>query len=174
MVIKKVLRKRKNNQLQRLKRILKTKKKIKIYLAGPIAGLEEQQDYRQSIAESLKRVSEKFEILDPWEREKLEMPDLTYSEIEDPEERKQFAEEIVIRDLKDIQSADVLIAYVFRISSGTSMEIFWMNRVLRKPVITIYTAKEKLPLWIYIHSTLVFTSRRKFIIWLRKVLEDKI
>jgi nucleoside 2-deoxyribosyltransferase len=153
------------------------KSEIHMYIAGPISFVEELQDYRKTIKEGLEKISPKFKIHDPWEREKVTMGDIKSSiDMAAIEERKSIAEEVITADLKDISSCDMVIAYLFRIGMGTSMEIFFMSRILNKPVIVVYTPTEEthngLPLWLYGHANMVFQSKKGMYSFLRKGLEE--
>lgn len=153
------------------------KPEIHIYLAGPISFAEDLQDYRKSLAEGLLRISPKFKIHDPWEREQCNIQEVKSStELAGAEEKKATAEEVITRDLEDINKCDMTIAYMFRIGAGTSMEIFWSSRILGKPVIIVYTPTEEgvegIPLWLYGHANLTFQSKRGLYSWLRKAFEE--
>jgi len=158
---------------QEVKEVLK-KEQVHIYLSGPISFAEDLQDYRRQLKEGLLKISQKFVIHDPWEREQVESKDCDG----DPEleELRHKAEKVIIRDLEDICNCDLVLAYMFRIGAGTSMEIFWANRILRKPVILIYQPAEEVrgpvPLWLVGHSNLILYSKRSLYSWLRKTLEE--
>jgi nucleoside 2-deoxyribosyltransferase len=150
------------------------KQEIHVYLAGPISFAEDLQDYRRQLREGLLKISPKFKIHDPWEREQALGPinsnHLSY------EEKKVVAEEVITADLKDIASCDMLLAYMFRIGVGSSMEIFFASRILGKPVIVVYTPEDEteanVPLWLIGHANLIFRSKKGLYSWLRKALED--
>ena len=152
------------------------KDEIHIYLAGPISFAEDLQDYRRQLREGLMKISPKFRIHDPWEREQVIHPTKIDLEPEGIEERKQIAEEIITTDLKDIASCDMVLAYLFRIGMGSSMEIFFASRILKKPVIVIYQPTEEgsghVPLWLLGHANLIFQSKRGLYAWLRKAFEE--
>lgn len=152
-------------------------KEVHIYIAGPISFVEELQDYRKSIKEGLLKISERFIIHDPWEREQSDFKGINFPDIENAEEKKQLSEEIITKDLDDILKCDIVIAYLFRPGNGTAMEMFFQSRVLRKPVVLIYTVQGesdscKVPLWLYGHANLIFSSKRGMYSWLRKTLEE--
>lgn len=153
------------------------KNEIHVYLAGPISFAEDLQEYRKSLTEGLQKISTKFKIHDPWEREQVSAHAVkSPMEVAALEEKKATAEDIVTKDLEDIESCDMLIAYMFRIGVGTSMEIFWASRVLDKPVIVVYSPSEEgiegVPLWLYGHANLIFQSKRGLYSWFRKALEE--
>jgi hypothetical protein len=70
----------------------------------------------------------------------------------------------------------MLLAYMFRIGVGSSMEIFFASRILGKPVIVVYTPEDEteanVPLWLIGHANLIFRSKKGLYSWLRKALED--
>jgi nucleoside 2-deoxyribosyltransferase len=148
--------------------------KVKVYVAGPIAFAEDMQEYRKVLKDTLEKLSPKFEIHDPWEREHGKPCQVKSAAARASEEDKIVAEEIITEDLKDIAICDIVIAYMFRIGSGTSMEIFWASRVLGKPVILIYQTEEgnSVPLWLYGHANLIFQSKQGMVRFLRRELED--
>ena len=173
--IKKILRRKARRDSGKIKKVF-SKRKIHVYVCGPISFVEEQQDYRKSITNGLKKISNKFIIHDPWEREQVKFRGALFKDLEEEEERKQVAESIIRTDLKDIASCDILIAYLFRIGVGSAMEIFWAFRVLNKPVIVIYTNKEdggQIPLWLYGNSDLIFRRKASLFRYLKKVLKEE-
>lgn len=153
------------------------KNEVHIYLAGPISFAEDLQDYRRQLTEGLAKISPKFKIHDPWEREQATVHE-TKSSLDalGLEERKAVAEEIITRDLEDILNCDMVLAYYFRIGVGTSMEIFWANRILGKPVLVIYQPTDEgsgpVPLWLLGHANVIFQSKRGLYSFLRKILEE--
>jgi len=168
-----ILRRRKHRNQEQLEKVLK-KDKVHVYIAGPISFAEEKQAYREAIAEGLKKISDKFVIHDPWEREKLKFGDPSFNSLSG-EEKRAMAETIVTDDLRDIYHCDLLIAYMFRLGAGTSMEIFWANRILRKPVIIIYTRSEdkgRIPLWLYAHSNMIFRTKKAMFEFIKNLLEE--
>jgi nucleoside 2-deoxyribosyltransferase len=150
------------------------KPEIHVYLAGPISFCEDLQDYRRQLREGLLKISPKFKIHDPWEREQALGP--INSNHLSHEEKKALAEEVIKADLSDIASCDMLLAYIFRIGVGSSMEIFFASRILGKPVIVVYTPEDEtesnVPLWLLGHANLIFRSKKGLYSWLRKALED--
>lgn len=98
------------------------KTEVHIYLAGPISFAEDLQDYRRSLTEGLLRLSPKFKIHDPWEREQCNIQEIKSStELAGAEEKKATAEDVITRDLEDISKCDMTIAYLFRIGVGTCL-----------------------------------------------------
>jgi len=152
------------------------KKEILIYVAGPISFAEDLQDYRIALKEGLEKISPRFKIHDPWMREKAKSPTIKSEVgIAGIEEQKETAEGVITADLEDIANCDLIIAYMFRIGVGTSMEIFWASRILKKPVLVIYTPTDEgtdaVPLWLYGHANLIFQSKRGLYSFLRRECE---
>jgi len=175
--LRRILRKRRQRDSEQVRKLLRTKDEIHVYLAGPISFVEEQQEYREILKEELTRVSSKFKIHDPWEREQVKFrgKHMTFRDLEKEEEKREIAEEVITDDLKDIAQCDMLLAYIPRLSVGTSMEIFFAYRILRKPVIVIYTNKEdggSIPLWLFGNSNIIFSSKRTFIRFLQRELKE--
>jgi len=159
-----------------VKEILK-KEEVHIYLAGPISFVEELQDYRKQIRDSLAKISPKLKIHDPWEREQEFLHGLTFGRVRDSEEKKNLSENVINEDLKEISSCDLVLAYFFRLGTGTAMEMFFASRILNKPVILVYAMSEEagwdfVPLWLYGHANLIFQSKRGLYTYLRRTLEE--
>jgi len=171
------LMKTRKHRKEELTKIFK-KDIITVYVAGPIYAAEEAQAYRTVIKEGLQKVSPKFKILDPWEREQKQFggKGLEFNNIVNDEEKKDLAENVIRADLQDIYDSDLVIAYLFKSGPwvGTSCEIFWMYRVLKKPVIVVYTRTDKgdVPLWIYGNCNLILGSASSLFNYLKKELED--
>jgi len=170
-----ILKPRRKGSAEVLKVLKRTK--VAVYLGGPIAFAEDLQEYRKALKEGLSNISSKFDVHDPWEREKATMPTVKSSVgLGGIEEQKATAEDVILADLADISSCDLVIAYMFRIGVGTSMELFWASRILRKPVLVIYTpadeGAEAVPLWLYGHANVIFQSKRGLYTFLRRALEE--
>ena len=121
---------------------------MKVYIAGPIQGWENRQEYRQSISEVLTKFSNlanlNIQILDPWKREMVMYSGQTSDN------------SFIQRDLRDIDRADVVIAYEPQKSPGTCMELFYAKRFAKKLVIVITSQeREKLSPWIVYHADMI-------------------
>jgi len=130
----------------------------KVFISGPIQGMEHRQGYREKLRKIL--LSYGYEPIDPWEREKVlyKYPDKDWW-IKIPP--KSFIE----RDLNDIERCDFLVAYLPRLSAGTCMEIFYAKL---KGKITVVISRLKNPSpWITFHTDLMIRSFRD----LKKILE---
>jgi len=118
----------------------------KVFISGPIQGMEEDQSYRDVIREICKRYG--FEPVDPWLRENViyRTEDAHWTWKEEPFD-------FIRRDLEDIESCDILIAYLPRLSAGTCMELFYA-KLMGKQTITICKIKNPSP-WIIAHSDII-------------------
>ena len=117
--------------------------KKRVFISGPIQGMENEQSYREVIGKICVRLG--YETVDPWLREKA-----IYMGNEPCWWTKVPATGFVERDLEDIERCDVLIAYLPRLSAGTCMELFYAKR-RGKRVITISGMVQLSP-WIVVHS----------------------
>ena len=117
--------------------------KKRVFISGPIQGMENEQSYREVIGKICVRLG--YETVDPWLREKA-----IYMGNEPCWWTKVPATGFVERDLEDIEKCDVLIAYLPRLSAGTCMELFYAKR-RGKRVITISGMAQLSP-WIVVHS----------------------
>ena len=121
----------------------------KVFLSGPIQGMEKKQFYRRRLGRMLKSLG--FEVLDPWEREKV-----FYSYRGEAWWEKVPVKGFVRRDLEDIARCDFLVAYMPKVSAGTCMELFYA-RSRGKPTFIVCKLKNPSP-WIIAHSTRVFKT----------------
>lgn len=118
----------------------------KVFISGPIQGMETKQKYRKVIREICVQCG--YEVLDPWEREKI-----IYKGSEFGWWEKVPAADFIKRDLEDIEECDVLIAYIPKLSAGTCMELFYAKQKGKK---TICICKIKNPSpWILTHSDII-------------------
>jgi len=118
----------------------------KVFISGPIQGMETKQSYRKVIRKICVQCG--YEILDPWEREKI-----IYKGSEFGWWKKVPAADFIKRDLEDIERCDVLVAYIPKLSAGTCMELFYAKQKGKK---TICICKIKNPSpWILTHSDII-------------------
>jgi nucleoside 2-deoxyribosyltransferase len=123
--------------------------KKKVFIAGPILGMENEQDYRVEIGKICVQLG--YETIDPWLREKM-----AYKGDEPCWWTGVPAEGFVERDLADIEKCDVLVAYLPRLSAGTCMELFYAKRRGKK--VLVVSGMECLSPWIVVHSDKVLQS----------------
>jgi nucleoside 2-deoxyribosyltransferase len=118
----------------------------KVFISGPIQGMENRQGYREKIKRICIRCG--YQPIDPWQREKVlyrgERPDLW---------RKASSLGFIKRDLEDIEKCDILIAYMPRLSAGTCMELFYA-KMKGKQTICVCRLKNPSP-WIIVHSDIL-------------------
>lgn len=123
--------------------------KRKVFVSGPIQGMETEQHYRDIIDEICVRCG--FEVVDPWKREKV-----LYNGAEHGWWNKVPVADFVRRDLEDIEKCDVLVAYLPKLSAGTCMELFYA-KLKDKKTICISQVENTSP-WITVHSDIVLKS----------------
>jgi nucleoside 2-deoxyribosyltransferase len=132
----------------------------KVFVSGPIQGMETEQNYRDVIRQICMRCG--FEVVDPWEREKI-----IYGGTKQGWWNDVPATDFIRRDLEDIEKCDVLIAYLPRLSAGTCMELFYA-KLKSKKTICICRIENPSP-WIVAHSDVILEDVDK----LENVLRQK-
>lgn len=120
--------------------------KKKVFIAGPILGMENNQDYRQSIAEICTRSG--FDVIDPWKREKI-----LYKGDETCWWKKCVPLDFVQRDLDDADRCDLMIVYLPKLSAGACMELFHAKHKGKK--IIVISEMDCLSPWIVVHSDVI-------------------
>ena len=118
----------------------------KVFVSGPIQGMELRQHYRDRLQELLSRYE--YEPVDPWKREKV-----LYDNPPEQWWKHVPPEEFIKRDLEDIERCDVLIAYLPVLSAGTCMELFYA-KLIGKKTLTVCLIKDPSP-WIAAHSDII-------------------
>jgi nucleoside 2-deoxyribosyltransferase len=121
----------------------------KVFISGPIQGVETQQSYRIAIKQICVRCG--FEAVDPWERERV-----LYGREQSEWWNKVPAASFIQRDLEDIEKCDLLVAYLPKLSAGTCMELFYA-RIKGKQTVCICLIKSPSP-WITFHSDTIIKS----------------
>ncbi|MEM2527705.1 MAG: nucleoside 2-deoxyribosyltransferase [Candidatus Bathyarchaeia archaeon] len=132
----------------------------KVFISGPIQGMEDRQGYRDKISALLVRFG--YEPIDPWRRERI----LYRGPPEDWWNRIPVRD-FIRRDLEDIERCDALVAYLPRLSAGTCMELFYA-KLRGKKTITVCGLKNPSP-WIIEHSDIFVRSIREF----EKILRER-
>jgi nucleoside 2-deoxyribosyltransferase len=120
--------------------------KRKVFVSGPIQGVETEQSYRDTIRKICVRCG--YEVVDPWEREKI-----MYRGTEAGWWNRVPAADFIKRDLEDIERCDVLVAYFPGLSAGTCMELFYA-KFKGKRTICICEIPNPSP-WIIVHSDII-------------------
>ncbi len=118
----------------------------KVFISGPIQGVETDQSYRERISQIC--VSRGFEPIDPWLREKA-----LYRGAETKWWSRVPAQNFIERDLRDIERSDLLVAFFPTLSAGTCMELFY-SRLRGKKTISICKIADPSP-WIVYHSSVM-------------------
>ena len=123
--------------------------KKKVFISGPILGMETNQGYRETITEMCLKLG--FEVIDPWRREKsLYRGDEKWWWPNVP------ASGFVQRDLEDAERCDIMIVYLPKLSAGACMELFYAKR--KGKAIIVVSEMESLSPWIKIHSDAIMKN----------------
>jgi len=117
--------------------------KKRVFLSGPIQGMEGDQGYRDVLREICLRCG--YEPVDPWLRERI-----IYRGSEPDWWGEVPSGDFIRRDLEDIERCDVLVAYLPKLSAGTCIELFYA-KLKGKRTITICRIENPSP-WIVAHS----------------------
>jgi len=133
----------------------------RVFLSGPIQGMETRQDYRDRLRKLLLRYG--YEPVDPWQREKV-----LYRGPSKEWWRNVPSKGFIQRDLEDIEKCDILVAYLPRVSAGTCMELFYAKSRGKKTVM-ICRIKNPSP-WIIVYSDIILKNIKEFDELLRRGL----
>lgn len=123
--------------------------KKKVFISGPIIGMEKQQDYRKAITKTVEKMG--LEIIDPWKRERV-----LYNGTEECWWDKVPTFDFVQRDLDDADRCDIMVVYLPILSAGACMEMFYAKRKGKK-IIVVSEIKCLSP-WIVFHSDMIIKS----------------
>jgi nucleoside 2-deoxyribosyltransferase len=123
--------------------------KKKVFISGPIIGMEKRQEYRQKITEISHKAG--FDVIDPWNREKI-----LYKGDERCWWDKVPTFDFIQRDLDDADRCDIMVVYLPVLSAGACMELFYAKRK-GKEVIVVSEIGCLSP-WIIAHSDKVLKS----------------
>jgi nucleoside 2-deoxyribosyltransferase len=121
----------------------------KVFIAGPIVGLEKEQGYRQTVTAITNKLN--LEIIDPWKRERV-----LYNGTEECWWDKVPTFDFVQRDLDDADRCDIMVVYLPILSAGACMEMFYAKRKGKK-IIVVSPIKCLSP-WIVFHSDAIIRS----------------
>jgi len=135
--------------------------KKKVFISGPILGMENDQGYRKTITETCVRLG--FEVIDPWRREKV-----LYKGDEACWWKKCVPMDFVQRDLDDADRCDVMVVYLPKLSAGACMELFYAKRKAKKVIVV--SGMECLSPWIAVHSDVILKSFEKLEEALKRML----
>ncbi len=123
--------------------------KPQVFISGPILGMEDHQEYRETIGAICQRAG--FEIIDPWHREHV-----LYKGTEECWWNKVSTFDFVQRDLDDADRCDVMVVYLPKLSAGACMELFYAKRKGKKVIIV--SELDCLSPWIVVHSDVIVKS----------------
>ncbi len=133
--------------------------KKKVFISGPILGMENNQNYRQKISEIIVKAG--FDVIDPWLRERI-----LYNGDERCWWDKVPTFDFIQRDLDDAARCDVMVVYLPILSAGACMELFYAKRRGKKIIVVSEIAC--LSPWIIAHSDMVLTNFDKLAEELKK------
>jgi nucleoside 2-deoxyribosyltransferase len=120
--------------------------KKKVFISGPILGMETNQDYRKTITETCIRLG--FDVIDPWKREKV-----LYKGDEVCWWTKCVPTDFVQRDLDDVERCDVMVVFLPKLSAGACMEMFYAKR--KGKHVVVVSPMQCLSPWIVVHSDVI-------------------
>jgi nucleoside 2-deoxyribosyltransferase len=123
--------------------------KKKVFISGPIIGMEKQQDYRKTITDIACKLG--CEIIDPWKRERV-----LYNGTEECWWDKVPTFDFVQRDLEDAEQCDIMVVYLPILSAGACMEMFYAKRKGKK--IIVVSEMKCLSPWIVFHSNTIING----------------
>jgi nucleoside 2-deoxyribosyltransferase len=123
--------------------------KKKVFISGPILGMETNQGYRETITDTCVKLG--FEVIDPWRREKN-----MYKGDEKWWWPNVPASGFVQRDLEDAERCDIMVVYLPKLSAGACMELFHAKHKGKK--IVVISEMESLSPWIKIHSDTILKN----------------
>ena len=123
--------------------------KKRVFISGPIVGMEKQQDYRKTVADITAKLG--LEIIDPWKRERV-----LYNGTEECWWDKVPVFDFVQRDLDDADRCDVMVVYLPILSAGACMEMFYAKRKGKKVIVV--SDLPCLSPWIVFHSDKIIKS----------------
>jgi nucleoside 2-deoxyribosyltransferase len=120
--------------------------KKQVFISGPILGMENNQGYREKIADILVRMG--FDVINPWLREKV-----LYKGDEGCWWNKVPTFDFIQRDLDDADRCGIMIVYLPKLSAGACMELFYAKRKGKKVIVV--SEMECLSPWIIAHSDMI-------------------
>jgi len=124
--------------------------KKQVFIAGPILGMENNQDqYRNAITAVSQKLD--FEVIDPWKREKC-----LYKGDAECWWNTYETYDFVQRDLDDADRCDIMVVYLPRLSAGACMEMFYAKR--KGKTVIVVSDMERLSPWIIVHCDRIIKS----------------
>ena len=122
---------------------MRTAMKKKVFISGPILGMETEQGYRGVITKICVELG--LDVIDPWRREKV-----LYKGDEHCWWSKVPAPKFIQRDLDDAERCDIMVVYLPKLSAGACMEMFYAKRKGKKVI--VISEMDCLSPWIVMHS----------------------
>jgi hypothetical protein len=116
---------------------------MKVYIAGPMAGYMDKQDYREKIKEILNKLSIPYvcpmemDYDSLGEDETNRLAEIGETGTFTEKDKEAILEKIVKRDIKAINECNLMIAYAPVPSWGTGMEMFYHSYVRNMPLIVM-------------------------------------
>ncbi len=138
-----------------------SKMKKKVFLSGPILGMEKQQEYRKTITEICEKVG--IKVINPWLREKK-----LYKGDEKCWWKETSASEFVKRDLNDAKRCDIMVVFMPILSAGACMELFYAKSKGKKVI--VLSNIERLSPWIIYHSDAIVRNKEELENKLREMI----
>jgi nucleoside 2-deoxyribosyltransferase len=123
--------------------------KKKVFISGPIQGMETEQGYREVIGRICTKLG--FDVIDPWLREKV-----IYRKEEACWWTKVPVADFVQRDLEDADKCDVMLVYLPKLSAGACMEMFYAKGKGKKVI--VISDMDCLSPWIIVHCDAVLQN----------------
>jgi len=123
--------------------------KKQVFISGPILGMEKDQEYRRIISSIIVRAG--FEVIDPWNREKI-----LYQGDDNCWWDKVPTFDFIQRDLDDADRCDIMVVYLPKLSAGACMELFYAKR--KGKTIIVVSDIPCLSPWIVGHSDIILKS----------------
>jgi len=119
-----------------------------IYLAGTAS----EREYRKYVKN---KYSNNFNLVDPFD---YDTEDYILKELAKETFPKQLVLEIINRDKDLIKCCDILVAYITKITVGTTMEILLSWELAKDIYIINPTLEFKRDMWLSYHITKMFSS----------------
>lgn len=114
---------------------------MKVYIAGPMAGQMDQQNYRKKIKKILRKYNIEYvcpldlDMEDLGKEETDRIADVGNGKIKYTSEDINIIKNMIDRDLKAIDQCNLMIVYTPFPSYGTDMETFYHSQINDRPTI---------------------------------------
>lgn len=123
---------------------------VNYYLAGTHYDEEPHKSWKQELIDSLQGVR----IVEP------KFQNIRHNFYDPNPIAGAWSTDIIKNDKLHIQKSDILVAYISKITIGTTMEIFYANSLNKRVYVIDYKGQNKLKtnLWLFGHCDCVFSS----------------